>query len=461
MSTFKVYNAFDQKILETVSIASSSGVERVVERAFSAFRDNPAGLPKYERIKILNKLIRLMVSEKDDIIETAVKEGGKPWLDSQIEVDRAIQGVKIAINEIENLSGTQIPMGHTQSSQGRLAFTVAEPKGVVFAISAFNHPINLIVHQVVPAVAAGCPVIIKPAKATPLSCLDFVHMLYQSGLPEKWCQALTCSRQDAEKLVTDKRIAFFTFIGSAKVGWGLRSLLPPGTGCALEHGGAAPVIVEKDADQEKLIPALLKGGYYHAGQVCVSVQRVFIHESMLDEVLDRFVPLVKSLTVGDPLLKTTQVGPLISPREVDRIEQWVNEAADSGGTVLCGGRRISDTLYEPTVILNPDREARVSTQEIFGPVVCFYGYKNREDAINRANSLPFSFQASVFSQDIDAAFSTARRLKAEAVMINDHTAFRVDWMPFGGSGESGLGMGGIGYSIRDMIKEKLLVLNLS
>jgi acyl-CoA reductase-like NAD-dependent aldehyde dehydrogenase len=461
MSQLNVVAAFDNQVIKKIDIASSTQVEAAIELAFLTHKNRDQRLPRYKRIEILQNLIHHMVSQKESIIELAVKEGGKPWTDTQIEVDRAIQGVHIAINEIENLSGTQIPMGITKGSQNRLAFTITEPRGVVLAISAFNHPVNLIVHQVIPAIAAGCPVIIKPASTTPLSCLNFIDMLYQSGLPKAHCQVLVCTREDAEKLVSDKRIAFLTFIGSGKVGWRLRSMVVPGVHCTLEHGGAAPVIVEKDADLDKMIPSLLKGGYYHAGQVCVSVQRVFVHESLLDEVLERFTSRVKKLIVGDPLDKKTEVGPLISPKEVDRVEQWVNEAARSGGKILCGGKRISNTLYEPTVILNPDKDAKVSAQEIFGPVVCFYTYASRDEAIDRANSLPYSFQAAVFTQNINIAFDTVQRLKAQAVMVNDHTAFRVDWMPFSGSEQSGLGTGGIGYSIKDMIQEKLVVLNLS
>jgi acyl-CoA reductase-like NAD-dependent aldehyde dehydrogenase len=461
MNKIDVVAAFDNRSIEKINVAASSEVESAIELAFQTHKNYELRLPKYKRIEILQNLIQLLISQKESIIEIAAKEGGKPWIDTEIEVDRAIQGVHIAINEIENLSGTQIPMGHTKGSENRIAFTTSEPRGVVLAISAFNHPVNLIIHQVIPAIASGCPVIIKPASATPLSCLKLVNLLYDSGLPKAYCQALICTREDAEKLVSDQRISFFSFIGSGKVGWRLRSMLSPGVHCALEHGGAAPVIVQKDANLDKLIPSLLKGGYYHAGQVCVSVQRVYVHESIIDEVLKKITLKVKQLIVGDPLDKKTEVGPLISPREVNRVEKWVEEAAQSGGKVLCGGKRISDTLYEPTIILNPDEDAKVSTLEIFGPVVCFYSFSSMDDAIAKANALPYSFQAAIFSSDINTAFDATQKLKAEAIMINDHTAFRVDWMPFGGSEQSGLGTGGIGYSIKDMTKEKLIVINLS
>jgi acyl-CoA reductase-like NAD-dependent aldehyde dehydrogenase len=461
MDNLKIKAAFDNKTIKEIAIASSSQVEKTLELAFQTHNDIAARLPKHEIIKIFQKLIHLMTAQKETLIEMAAREGGKPWIDTKIEVDRAIHGIHIAINEIETLSGTGIPMGHTKSSENRLAFTTMEPRGVVLAISAFNHPVNLIVHQVIPAIAAGCPVIIKPASSTPLSCINLIDILYKSGLPKRYCQVLISTRDDAEKLVSDKRISFLTFIGSGKVGWKLRSMTAPGVHCALEHGGAAPVIVEKDANIDKMIPSLLKGGYYHAGQVCVSVQRVYVHESIIDDVLEKFIPGVKKLIVGDPLDKNSEVGPLIAPKEVDRVEQWVNEAAKSGGKILWGGKRISDTLFEPTVILNPPEDAKVSTQEIFGPVVCFYSYSLLDDAIKKANALPYSFQSAIFTQNINNASHAAKRLKAEAVMINDHTAFRVDWMPFGGSEQSGLGTGGIGYSIKDMSREKLMVINLS
>jgi len=461
MNQLKITAPFDNKTIKEITFASSSEIEKAVELAFQTHKNINERLPKYKIIEILQKLINLMTSQKESIIELAAKEGGKPWVDTQIEVDRAIEGIHIAINEIENLSGTQIPMGHTRSSENRLAFTTMEPRGVVLAISAFNHPVNLIVHQAIPAIAAGCPVIIKPASTTPLSCLNLINLLYKAGLPQKYCQALITTRKDAEKLVSDSRISFLTFIGSGKVGWRLRAMTAPGVHCALEHGGAAPAIIEKDADIDKMIPSLLKGGYYHAGQVCVSVQRVYVHESIIDDVLAKFTPRVQQLIVGNPLERNTEVGPLIAPEEVDRVEQWVIEAVLSGGEILCGGKRISDTLYEPTIILDPGEDARVSKQEIFGPVVCFYSYSSLDDAIKKANALPYSFQSAIFTKNINTAFYAVKKLKAEAVMINDHTAFRVDWMPFGGSEQSGLGTGGIGYSIKDMSREKLMVLNLS
>ena len=355
--------------------------------------------------------------------------------------------------------GEEIPMGLNAASVGRLALTRHEPIGVVVAVSAFNHPLNLIVHQVGPAVAVGCPVIVKPAGDTPLSCIRFVEILREAGLPDRWCQVfVTKDRNAATALVTDSRVDFFSFIGSAGVGWMLRSKLAPGTRCALEHGGAAPVIVAADANLDEAVPLLAKGGFYHAGQVCVSVQRVFVHETIARELAERLSTVGQAMKIGDPVLPDTEVGPLIRPAETERVEIWVNEAVENGAEVVCGGNRVGENCYACTVLYDPPAEAKVSRQEIFGPVVCVYPYTDIDEAISRANALPVAFQAAVFSRDIDFAMRAYSRLDASAVMVNDHTAFRVDWMPFAGLRESGLATGGVPYTMEDMQIKKMLVL---
>lgn len=454
----KVTSPYNFNLIKEIPLVQEKEVENALQLAYTLFKDQSKWIPAWQRIEILERVVTIMKERVEDLTNVAAEEGGKPYMDSKIEVLRAINGVKLAIEHIGQLAGEQIPMGQTNSSVNRLAFTIREPIGVVVSISAFNHPLNLIIHQVVTAVAAGAPVIIKPALTTPLSCIEFVAILKEAGLPDGWCQTLICSDEDAEKLATDSRVNYLSFIGSAKVGWYLRSKLAPGTRCAMEHGGVAPVIVETDADIDDMLPAILKGGFYHAGQVCVSVQRVFIHEDIVQDVSERLATLATNLVVGDPLDHRTEVGPLILPREVDRVEQWVEEAISGGGTLLCGGKRISDTCFEPTVLLNPPQSVKVSTMEIFGPVVCIYSYKNREEAIELANSLPFAFQAAVFTKNIDIALETVKKLNASAVMVNDHTAFRVDWMPFGGRDISGIGTGGIPYSINEMTREKLIVI---
>lgn len=453
----KIYNPYDRSQIGELPLVGLDEVEKALAKASQLASDPDKRLPIPERKEILRRTISIMQERRKEFITDSVSEGGKPWTDTEVEFERALQGIEVAIETIPRLVGEEIPMGLTVSSAQRMAFTFREPAGVCVALSAFNHPINLIVHQVVPAVAVGCPVIIKPASSTPLSCLNVVQALYDAGLPEQWCQAIICGHSAAEKLVADSRVAYFSFIGSGDVGWRLRSMLAPGVRCALEHGGVAPVIVEADADLDDMLPLLAKGGFYHAGQVCVSVQRLYVHQSICNAVAERLAGIAKGLTVGDPLDSVTEVGPLIEISEVERVSTWVDQAKQQGATVLCGGQRIGETCYAPTVLLNPPDDALVSTKEVFGPVVCVYPYTDRLEAIGRANNLPYSFQAAIFTKDIDAALDSVKRLKAKAVMVNDHTAFRVDWMPFGGTQQSGAGTGGIPYTMLEMTEEKLMV----
>jgi acyl-CoA reductase-like NAD-dependent aldehyde dehydrogenase len=449
---------YDRRLIATVDVGGADVVDRALTTAWRLHRDRDGWIPPARRMDILRKAGGLMRERAETLALDAAREGGKPLIDSRVEVARAIDGVSNCVELLRSDAGRVVPMNVNAASADRIAFTTHEPIGVVVAVSAFNHPLNLIVHQVAPAVAAGCPVIVKPAEATPLSCYRFVAILREAGLPEAWCQALvTDGKATTGRLVADPRVGFFSFIGSAAVGWMLRSTLAPGARCALEHGGVAPVIVAPDADLAVAVPRLAKGGFYHAGQVCVSVQRVFAHRSLATRLADGLAQRARGMCVGDPLLEETEVGPLIRAGEVARVHEWVREAVDLGAQLLCGGSPISETCYPPTVLLEPPADCRVSTREVFGPVVCVYAYDELDEAIDRANVLPYAFQAAVFTRDLATAMRAYARLDASAVMVNDHTAFRVDWMPFAGLRQSGLGVGGIPYTFRDMRSEKLLI----
>jgi len=456
--TITVTAPFDDTEIATLDTADSNDVEQALSTAYALFSDKTKWLTASKRIEILNKTAELMREQFDELVIEAAREGGKPYNDSCVEVERAIDGVLNCIECIRTDHGTEIPMGINPASEQRMAFTQSEPIGVVVAVSAFNHPLNLIIHQVGPAIATGCPVIIKPAEDTPISCYRFISILRQAGLPEQWCQGLVVSDLDvATQLVSDERVGFFSFIGSANVGWMLRSKLAPGARCALEHGGVAPVIVEADADLNDALPLLAKGGFYHAGQVCVSVQRVFCHKDIVNLVATNLAKIADKLIVGDPIKPETEVGPLIRKREVERVHEWVSQAVKDGAELLTGGK-VNGNCYQPTVLLNPPDDSIVSTKEIFGPVICVYSYDNVDDAISKANRLPFAFQASVFTKNIDNALYAYKQLNASAVMVNDHTAFRVDWMPFAGLRQSGLGVGGIPHTYHDMQIKKMMVI---
>ncbi|MGK2872752.1 MAG: aldehyde dehydrogenase family protein [Alphaproteobacteria bacterium] len=450
---------FDGASIANIPRMNAAQIETALASAYALYRDRDAWIPKAKRIEILRNAAKIISGRAEELAQQAAREGGKPLIDSRVEIARAIDGIEVCIETMRTHAGDVIPMGVNAASAGHLAFTQFEPIGVVAAVSAFNHPFNLIVHQVGPAVAAGCPVLVKPASATPLSCIAFVEILHEAGLPKAWGQVVIPETNAlATTMVTDKRVAFFSFIGSGAVGWGLRAQLAPGTRCALEHGGAAPVILAADADLAANLPRLAKGGFYHAGQVCVSVQRIYAHASIAEKVAQELGKLGDAMKVGDPTRADTEVGPLINHGECDRVHTWVQEAVAGGAKLISGGEKISPSCYRPTVLFNPPQDARVSTSEVFGPVICVYAYTDIDEAIARANSLPVSFQAAVFTRDLDTALRVYNRIDATAVMVNDHTAFRVDWMPFAGARESGHGVGGIPYTIHDMQTEKLMVI---
>ena len=449
---------FDGKTIATIDVGGAAAIEKALATAHALYRDRDAWLPPVKRIAILQKAASIMEARAEELALEAAREGGKPLVDSRVEVARAIDGMANCAELLRSEAGHVIPMNINAASAGRVAFTQREPIGVVVALSAFNHPVNLVVHQVGPAIAAGCPVIVKPARDTPLSCMRVVAILHEAGLPAAWCQSLVPeSTELATGLATDARVAFLSFIGSARVGWMLRSKLAPGARCALEHGGVAPAIVAADADLDVAIPKLLKGGFYHAGQVCVSVQRIYVQRAIADKVAQRLVEGARKLKVGDPTLPDTEVGPLIRHAELERIDGWIKEAVQGGAKLLCGGKAISDSCYEPTVLFEPSDDARISREEVFGPVICVYPFDELDHAIARANALRVSFQSAIFTTSYATAMRAYARLDASAVMVNDHTAFRVDWMPFAGLRESGHGVGGIPYTFREMQIDKMFV----
>ncbi|MEC7795979.1 MAG: aldehyde dehydrogenase family protein, partial [Pseudomonadota bacterium] len=360
----QIVQPYDQALIAGIETDDAAALERKLQTARDLFTHRDRWLKPHERVAVLRRLAQLMEARREHFAMQIAREGGKPLADARIEAVRAIDGVRNAADELRTFSGREIPMGLSPASDDRWAFTTREPIGVVAAISAFNHPLNLIVHQIVPAIAAGCPVIVKPAEATPLSCLDLVALVREAGLPEAWCQTLiTADTALAERLATDPRIAFLSFIGSARVGWYLHSRLAPGVRSALEHGGAAPAIVDRSADLDALIEPVVKGAFYHAGQVCVSTQRLYVHDVVFEAVAERLVARVAALRTGDPTREDTEVGPLIRGREADRVAAWIEEAVAGGARLAIGGGRLSPTTLEPAVLLDPPAEARISREE--------------------------------------------------------------------------------------------------
>lgn len=457
-ATIDVFAPYNREHIASVQTSGPEDIERALATAYALHRDRRKWLPKIERIAILRRAVEIVQQRRETIALQAATEGGKPLKDSLIEVDRGIDGLRICIEVLRTEAGNVIPMDLNATSLSRVAFTQHEPIGVVVGVSAFNHPFNLVVHQVAPAIAVGAPVIIKPAPATPLSCMAFLDALYEAGLPREWAQmVLPKSNDHVAALVSDPRVGYFTFIGSAGVGWMLRSKLAPGTRCALEHGGVAPVIVAPDAKLDVALAKIAHGGFWHAGQACVSVQRVFCHSSIADTVAEGVAKLGNNMLVGDPRAMTTEVGPLISHAENDRVNRWVHDAVNGGAKLVSGGRKISDSCYAPTVLLDAPSNADVTNKEVFGPVVCIYRYDDLDRALATANGLPYSFQGAVFTESLDTAMYCYKHLDATAVMVNESPLFRVDWMPFAGARLSGHGVGGIPYTMHEMQLEKMMV----
>jgi acyl-CoA reductase-like NAD-dependent aldehyde dehydrogenase len=312
--SYQVVQAYDRAPIKEIPVDDAADLEAKLEAALRLMKNRDGALKPHQRGAILVRAAALLGERLDAFARLIAREGGKPLADAKIEAIRAVDGLRAAAEEIRNFAGREIPMGLTPASEGRWAFTTKEPIGVVAAISAFNHPLNLIVHQVAPAIAVGCPVIVKPAAPTPLCCLELVALLGEAGLPQPWCQTLiTEDNALSERLATDPRIAFLSFIGSARVGWHLRNKLAPGTRCALEHGGAAPVIIDRSAKLDQIIEPIVKGGYYHAGQVCVSTQRIFVHNDIKAEFVELLAARVQALRVGTRFWPRPRSAPSSSP----------------------------------------------------------------------------------------------------------------------------------------------------
>jgi acyl-CoA reductase-like NAD-dependent aldehyde dehydrogenase len=454
----EVRSPFDGKPLGVVPVSVPAQIEEALACAYRLFRDRGEWLQAARRIAILARAREIVLERRQSLALTVAGESGKPLRDSLTEIERAASCLEICIQQLSVDAGHVVPMGLNATSAARIAFTQYEPVGVVLGIAAFNHPFNLVMHQLAPAIAVGAPAIVKPSPKTPLSCQALLNIFAEAGLPEGWAQMVMPTDTDMiRKMVGDPRVGFLSFIGSAAVGWSLRSQLAPGTRCALEHGGIAPAIVAQDAVLADATARLARAAFWHAGQACVSAQRIYCHRSILDEFVEGLADAGRAMVTGDPIDLATDVGPLITHAENDRVDRWVKEAIAAGAVAVSGAARISASCYQNTVLLNPPAGCKVSRYEIFGPVVAVYGYEDLYEAIHAANDVEFAFQAAVFTRDLDRAMQAFTHLDGTTVMVNEHPLFRVDWMPFAGARQSGLGVGGIPHTMRDMRIEKMMV----
>ena len=453
--TYEVRSPYDDALVAVIHRAGPREIEAAIAGAVRAF-ETTRKLPSWRRSEILAGIAERIEAAKDDFARTIALEAGKPIKTARIEAERAAFTFRVASEETKRIYGEIVPLDWLPGNDGRVAHVRRIPLGPIAGISPFNFPINLVAHKVAPALAAGNPIIVRPASQTPISALKLAQIVLEAGWPEEGIAVVPSTTTDAAPLVEDDRIALLTFTGSPAVGWGLKNRAGRKR-VTLELGGNAAVVVAADADAAYAAERIVWGGTANAGQTCISVQRVYHHES-LDGFEDDLVRRFEQLVVGDPLDEATDVGPLISPDDAERVEQWLQEAVDGGARVLTGGER-DGSLFQPTVIAGADGRMKVSCEEVFAPVVTTERFSDTLDALDRAGASEFGLQAGLFTNDmrvVDAAFD---RIEVGGLMVNDVSTFRVDHMPYGGVKRSGFGREGLRYAIEEMTELKLLTLN--
>jgi acyl-CoA reductase-like NAD-dependent aldehyde dehydrogenase len=442
---------------ETVGRVAKAGpgeARRAIDAAEAAMREP---LPAHRRAEILGRVADLLQERQDDVARIICAEAGKPMKAARVEAARAVSTYTMAAVEARKLAGEVVPMDASQAGEGKLAFTLRVPVGIVGAISPFNFPLNLVAHKIAPALAAGCAVVLKPASATPLSALLLAELETDAGLPPGWLNVVVGSSAEiGDVLIEDERVAALTFTGSGAVGWSLKERAPR-KHVSLELGNATPVIVEADADLDDAAARLAGNAFSFAGQSCISVQRIYVQREAYDGFLERFLPRVEALEVGDPADEGTDVGPVIDEDARERILEWIGE---SGGELLSGGDTTGDGLIRPTVIGQPRPDAKVACEEVFGPVCIVSPYDTLDEAVALANSTRYGLQAGIFARDAKTALLAARSLEFGGVTVNEAPTFRADQMPYGGVKDSGNTREGPAYAVRELTVERLVVLQL-
>lgn len=453
----KIANPFNGEVVGSVSLASpedADGAVRAAERAFSETRE----MPSYRRAEILARIAQGIEARKEEITKTIVQEAGKPWQYSRAEVERAISTFTIAQEETKRIYGESIPMDLTKAGTGYFCLTKRFPLGPILAITPFNFPLNLVAHKLAPGIASGNTMVLKPPPQAPITSLILGEIVGEAGAVPGTLNVIPCPLEVAENLVGDDRLKMLSFTGSAKVGWHLKSKAGKKR-VALELGGNAGAVVHSDADLNWASHRLALGAFAYAGQICISVQRIYVEEKIYREFLELFTEDVKNLKRGDPGESDTAVGPLIDQAAAERVEKWIEEAKAQGAKVLLGGRR-TGSMLEPTIIAEASSRMKVSCEEVFGPVVTLTPYQEFKDAIREVNNSFYGLQAGVFTKDIYRILYSFNNLAVGGVIINDYPTFRLDHTPYGGVKDSGLGREGVRSAMEEMSEVKVLVLNL-
>lgn len=448
---------YSEEVLAEIPSATEQEVNDAIEAAYNA-REIMAKMPAHKRAAILEKLVSLFEERADEAAKIIALEAAKPITTAKQEVSRTIATYKFAAEEAKRIHGETIPLDAAPGGENRIAYTVREPLGVVGAITPFNFPMNLVAHKVGPAIAAGNPIVLKPASQTPLSSYFLAELLEEAGLPAGALNVVTGSgRVVGDKLVTDDRVKVITFTGSPAVGIGIRNKAGLKR-VTLELGSNAALIIDNGVDVDKVINRTVVGAFSNQGQVCISLQRIYVHENVYDVFVEKFVAATKNLKVGDPLDPQTDVSALISKGDVGRTLEWIEEAKQNGAEIATGGIAEGNVLL-PTVVLHADKSLKVSCQEVFAPIVNINKVSSVAEAIELVNDSRYGLQAGIYTDNVHTALDAAEKLHVGGVMINDIPTFRVDNMPYGGVKESGVGREGIKYAVEEMTEMKLVVFN--
>lgn len=454
-----VRNPYNDALLGHLPIATPDQIESAIQAAAAA-RPLMAQMPVHQRKAILEKTARRIEQNRDQVIRTIVQEAGKAWKWAQAEVNRACENLRFAAEETGRIHGETIPMDASVGSENRFGVWIRVPVGVVAAISPFNFPLNLVLHKVAPALAAGNTVVLKPASSTPGAAQLLGEFLLESGLPGPALNILYGSGATVgEAIVQDERIAKITFTGSPPVGRRIKQI----SGLkkiTLELGANSGVIVDESADIDWAVSRCLMGSFAFSGQVCISVQRIYLHEKIAAEFTEKFVAGTRALVVGDPMDPSTDIGPLITEAEAERVAQWLAEAVNQGAQILTGGRR-QGKLFEPTVLTQVKPEMKLMCLEAFAPVVALVPCSDFNQAVRLVDDSIYGLQAGIFTRNLNLAFHAARAINVGGVIINDVPTYRVDHMPYGGNKESGLGREGARFAIEEMTNIKMLCFNLT
>jgi acyl-CoA reductase-like NAD-dependent aldehyde dehydrogenase len=455
-AAIEVRAPYDGTLLGAVPSLTAADVDRAVAASRKALHETP--IPQWRRAEILDRAAVLLAERQEDFARCIALEAAKPIRTARAEAQRAVSTFQFSAAVARSLAGEVVPLEASSAGEGKIGFVLKVPIGVVGAISPFNFPLNLVAHKLGPAIAAGCPVVLKPASQTPFSAILLARLLFEAGLPQGYLHLVTGSGSVVgNALVDHDDVALITFTGSPEVGWGIRARAPRKR-VGLELGNNAPLILEADGDWRSAVAKVRVAGFSHAGQSCISTQRLFVHSSIADDVVTELTAAVKTLVVGDPLDETTDVSALISTDERDRVAAWVAEARAAGASVPVGGEVGTDGVLPPTLVVNATADMKVCSQEVFGPVVAVIRYDDFDAALAMANDSRYGLQAGVFTSDVTKALKAARTLDFGGVLINEVPTWRADQQPYGGVRDSGNTREGPAYSVREMTEERLVIL---